>query len=236
MQDALLQELVDNGFSDDTQVTPELTEKLTYLNKFIKETQRRHNPSYQPGRTARIDCIVPGGYRIPKGRIVIPALHHIHTNPALWDNPARFDPDRWTPDFIKNMPRAQYIPFAMGGRMCIGYNFALQEVKIFLPKLLWRYKFEKEGTSAVEYDPMFQLIRPENLYVRAHKRVKWPPKTDVPMADGLPASVPQADAPVSDVPQADTHQTEVPVEEIPMAQEPVIAKIVPKPVAESVST
>jgi hypothetical protein len=32
--------------------------------------------------------------------------------------------------------------------------------------------------ASVEYDPMFQLIRPMNLYVRAHKRVKWPPKGD----------------------------------------------------------
>lgn len=196
IQDKLLQELVDVGFSDDTAMTPEFTSKLTYMDLFIKETQRRHNPSYQPGRTARIDCIIPGGYRVPAGRVVIPALHHIHTNPELWDNPMRFDPERWADGKLANIPKAQYIPFAMGGRMCIGYNFALQEVRVFLPKLVWRYRFVKEGTNAIDYDPMFQLIRPENLYVRAHRRAKWPAKSDgvAPVAEPAKPAVPDVPA------------------------------------------
>ena len=71
----------------------------------------------------------------------------------------------------------RYIPFATGQRMCIGFNFALQEVKVFLPKLVWRYHWEKKGESAVEYDPFFQLIRPVNLYARTTKRTQWPSKS-----------------------------------------------------------
>jgi cytochrome P450 len=177
IQDKLLQELVDNDFSEDMQITPEYTEKLTYMNYFIKECQRRHNPSYQPGRTARRDLILPGGYKVPKGKVVIAALHHIANNPKLWHDPTHFDPDRWGTDEVKDMPKGQYMPFGMGQRMCIGFNFALQEVKVFLPKLVWHYKWVKEGDSTVDYDPMFALIRPVNLYCRAMKRVKWPPKS-----------------------------------------------------------
>ena len=43
--------------------------------------------------------------------------------------------------------------------MCIGYNFALLEAKIFLCHLLYRYHFEKEGDGEVETDPFFQLMR-----------------------------------------------------------------------------
>lgn len=178
MQDRLLQELVDNDFDENTQITPELTSKLTFLDKYIKETQRRHNPSFQPARTALRDLILPGGYKIPAGAVVIPALHHIHNNPAVWDSPARFDPDRWDTDAVKQRHRAAYIPFATGPRSCIGFNFALQEVKVFLPKLVYRYRFEREDeTETIEYDPMFQLIRPNNLYVRAERRTEWPPKS-----------------------------------------------------------
>jgi cytochrome P450 len=46
--------------------------------------QRRHNPSYQPGRTAQRDLILPGGYKVKKGTVVIIALHHIHMNPKIW--------------------------------------------------------------------------------------------------------------------------------------------------------
>lgn len=177
MQDRLLQELIDNGFNEDTEITADFTEKLTFLDKYIKETQRRHNPSFQPGRTAKVDLVLPGGYKLPKGAVVIPALHHIHNNPDIWDNPNRFNPDRWDTEEVKNRHKAAYIPFATGPRMCIGFNFALQEIKVFLPKLVYRYKFSREGDGPIEYDPMFQLIRPNNLYVRAERRVKWPPKT-----------------------------------------------------------
>jgi cytochrome P450 len=93
MQERLLQELVDNGYDENTQMTAEFTEKLEFLDKYVKETQRRHNPSFQPGRTAKVDLILPGGYKLPKDSVIIPALHHIHNNPDLWDNPTRFSPD-----------------------------------------------------------------------------------------------------------------------------------------------
>ncbi|KAL6691459.1 cytochrome P450 [Trichoderma pleuroticola] len=178
MQERLLQELVDNDFTDETQITSEYTDRLVFQDKYIKEMQRKHNPSFQPGRTARTDLILPGGYKIPKDAVMIPALHHIHHNPEVWSNPEKFDPDRWDTDEVKNRPKGSYMPFAAGGRMCIGFNFALQEIKVFLPKLIYRYKFTREGDATVEYDPMFQLIRPNNLYVRAERRVKWPPKSD----------------------------------------------------------
>ncbi|KAK5628325.1 hypothetical protein RRF57_004040 [Xylaria bambusicola] len=178
MQARLLQELIDNGIDDNTQMDADLIGKLTFLDKYVKETQRRHNPSYQPARTAKVDMILPGGYKIPKDAIVIPAIHHIHNNTALWDNPARFDPDRWDTDKVKNRPNGSYIPFATGPRSCIGFNFALMEVKTFLPKLVYRYNFSLAKDGPIDYDPMFQLIRPTNLYVRAERRVKWPPRTN----------------------------------------------------------
>ncbi|PWY88641.1 cytochrome P450 [Aspergillus sclerotioniger CBS 115572] len=172
MQERLLQELIDNDITEDTELTADLTEKLLFQDKYIKEMQRRHNPSFQPGRTAKVDLVLPGGYKIPKDAVIIPALHHIHNNPNLWDNPTRFDPDRWDTPEVKARHKAAYIPFAMGPRMCIGFNFALQEIKVFLPKLIYRYHFSREGDGPIEYDPMFQLIRPNNLLAM---RPTWSP-------------------------------------------------------------
>ncbi|KAF5655145.1 cytochrome P450 monooxygenase oxidoreductase [Fusarium sp. NRRL 25303] len=162
-QERLLQELVDNDWDEDTHVTAETTNKLSFLDKFIKETQRLHNPSFQPGRTSKVDMILPGGYKLPKGAVVISALHHMHNNKDVWENPGRFDPDRWDTEQVKNRPPGSYIPFATGPRMCVGFNFALQEIKVFLPKLVYRYKFSLAQDGPVDYDPYFQLIRPNNL-------------------------------------------------------------------------
>lgn len=179
MQDRLLQELIDNDWDESTQVTSELIKKLTFLDKYVKETQRRHNPSFQPARTAKTDMILPGGYKMAKDSIVIVALRHLHTNPKYWTSPTRFDPDRWDTEEVKNRPAGAYQPFSSGARGCIGFNFALQEVKIFLTKLLYRYKFTlaKPG-EPIDYDPNQVLIMPINLYLRAEKRVRWPPKSD----------------------------------------------------------
>lgn len=176
-QDRLYQELVEyaivgpNGERNQTTWTPELAHSLPYMDKFVKETQRLHNASFQPGRTSKTDVVLPGGYRLPPDSVIVPALYAIHTNPKIWRDPFRFDPDRWDTDEVKNRHRCAYVPFATGPRGCIGFNFALLEVKILLGELLSRYEFVREGQEAIDYDPEFQLIRPLNFYVRAKRRV-----------------------------------------------------------------
>ncbi|KAJ6033728.1 hypothetical protein N7444_011499 [Penicillium canescens] len=175
MQERLLQELIDNNFDNQTEITADFTNRLVFQDKYIKEMQRRHNPFF-PTWADRKDRPYPSwGYRIPKDAVIIPAIHHIHNNPELWDNPYKFDPDRWDTSEVKNRHKASYVPFGAGPRMCIGFKFALQE--IILPKLIYNYKFVREGDGPIEYDPIFQLIHPNNLDVRAHKRVKCPPPT-----------------------------------------------------------
>lgn len=176
-QDRLYQELVEyaivgpNGERNQTTWTPELAHSLPYMDKFVKETQRLHNASFQPGRTSKTDVVLPGGYRLPPDSVIVPALYAIHTNPKIWRDPFRFDPDRWDTDEVKNRHRCAYVPFATGPRGCIGFNFALLEVKILVGELLSRYEFVREGQEAIDYDPEFQLIRPLNFYVRAKRRV-----------------------------------------------------------------
>ncbi|KAJ5912664.1 Cytochrome P450 [Penicillium tannophilum] len=172
-QDRLYEELCEKGIANSdkpVEWTPELAHGLPYLDCFVKETQRLHNASFQPGRTTKTEVILPGGYRLPPNSVIIPALYAIHTNPEVWRDPFRFDADRWAGEETKNMHRCAYIPFAPGPRGCIGFNFALLEVKILLSELVSRYEFFQEGLEAVEYDPEFQLIRPLNFYVRAKRR------------------------------------------------------------------
>lgn len=176
-QDRLYAELVEHGIvgpsgeRNQTTWTPDLAHSLPYLDKFVKETQRLHNASFQPGRTTKSDVVLPGGYRLPPDSVIIPALYAIHTNPKTWRDPFRFDPDRWDTEEVKGRHRCAYIPFATGPRGCIGFNFALLEVKILLAELVSRYEFVRDGLEAIDYDPEFQLIRPLNFYVRAKRRV-----------------------------------------------------------------
>ena len=65
---------------------------------------------YQPGRTALRDMILPGGYKLKKGSVLILALHHLHMNSHVWTSPDNFDPDRWDTESVKNRHKAAYVP------------------------------------------------------------------------------------------------------------------------------
>lgn len=75
-----------------------------------------------------------------------------------WENPERFDPDRW----------------AAGPQGCVGFNVAKLEAKLALAQLIYRYHFEDVSTEPMQYDPEFLVIRPLNCYVRARRRTSWP--------------------------------------------------------------
>ncbi|KAK2739804.1 hypothetical protein FQN55_009125 [Onygenales sp. PD_40] len=175
-QERLLQELVDHGADGEKVWTHDELHSMKFLDCFVKETQRMHSPSFQTARNAKKDVILPGGYLIPAGSVVIPCFPSIHKNPAHWENPARFDPNRWMDgDFAGTaMKRGLYTPFAAGGRGCVGFNLALMEVKMVLAELVYRYHFEDASTEAVVYDPEFLVVRPLNFYSSPVKRTEWP--------------------------------------------------------------
>ncbi|KJZ77791.1 hypothetical protein HIM_02968 [Hirsutella minnesotensis 3608] len=176
-QERLLQELIDNGAAVDKVWSYDEVSALPFLDCFVKETQRMHNPSFQTARNAKKDVIVPGGWRIPAGAIVIPTFPSIHKNKDHWDNPERFDPDRWAdPAANKTRHRMAFTPFAAGPRGCIGFNVAKLEVKLALANLVYRYHFEDASKEPMQYDPEFLVIRPTNCYARARKRTSWPKK------------------------------------------------------------
>ncbi|KAJ7362924.1 cytochrome P450 [Mycena albidolilacea] len=163
--------LIAAGLRKDKEITADELVKLEYLDWFIKETQRLYNPAFQPTRQAQKDVIMPGGFLVPKGSQVTVALHSLMVNPEYWKDPLTFDPERWGTEAVRRRHRHAYIPFAAGGRGCIGFNFALQEIKIVLARIVLNFQIENTTEGAVIYDPDFSLYRPLNFRMRLHKQV-----------------------------------------------------------------
>ena len=68
----------------------------------------------------------------------------LHRNPAFWDNPDVFDPSR----FLGEKPSMyKFLPFSVGNRNCIGFNFALTEIRVAVSQLLRRFKFLPEDVG-----------------------------------------------------------------------------------------
>jgi len=54
------------------------------------------------------------GYDLPKGTLVLPNLYQSHVDPAFWEDPFEFKPDRWLDEnnILKTNPA--YMPFCVG--------------------------------------------------------------------------------------------------------------------------
>ena len=75
----------------------------------------------------------------------------IHTNKKSWGEDAmKFIPERFMEENIKNVHPYAYIPFSNGPRICPGYKYAQQVLKVFLAKFLLKYRV----TSEMEYEKL----------------------------------------------------------------------------------
>jgi cytochrome P450 len=103
--------------------------------RVLHEALRLCPPGPAIGRLAVRDAVVDG-FRIPAGTNVVVGCYAIHRDPELWEEPERFDPDRFTPERSQGRSRWQYLPFGGGPRSCIGDHFAMLEATLGLATIV----------------------------------------------------------------------------------------------------
>jgi cytochrome P450 len=105
-----------------------------YLAAVIKETLRIRPVVPFVGRELREETEL-GGYELPAGTVVMPAIYLAHTRPDVYPHPYEFRPER----FLDDGPETYgWIPFGGGTRRCIGAAFAELEMRIVLSTILRR--------------------------------------------------------------------------------------------------
>ena len=122
--------------------TPTLADlaRLPLARAVLDETLRLYPPAWVVTRRATEDDEL-AGHRLPAGTLVIVSPWVRHRDPAVWDDPARFDPDRFLDaDPGAGRPTAAYLPFGIGPRLCIGRDFALLEATLLLARLTLRWR------------------------------------------------------------------------------------------------
>ncbi|XP_029163052.1 cytochrome P450 4C1-like [Nylanderia fulva] len=130
-QEKVHQEL-DEVFQDsETPATVKELSQLKYLERVIKETLRIF-PSVPFIFRKLTEDVKIGDYTLPKDTTVSIEILFTQTNPEVWPDPEKFDPDRFLPENVRNRNPYAYIPFSAGPRNCIGQRFALLEEKTIL--------------------------------------------------------------------------------------------------------
>ena len=130
--------------------------RLTYCEKVIKESLRLYPPAWGIGRQA-LDEFEIGGYRLPRGTNVFMVQWITHRDSRWFEQPERFDPDRWAEEFERCLPRFAYFPFGGGPRTCIGASFAMMEATLLLAVIAPRFKLALAPGHPVEIFPSITL-------------------------------------------------------------------------------
>jgi cytochrome P450 family 135 len=109
-----------------------------YLEAVVTETLRLRPVISLVARMLR-EPVELGGYKLPAGITVTPAIYLVHRRPDVYPNPERFEPER----FLEQPPGTYtWIPFGGGVRRCIGGSFAHFEMQVVLAELVKRRKLK----------------------------------------------------------------------------------------------
>jgi cytochrome P450 len=123
--------------------------KLVYTRQVIDETLRMFPVWILMRRALRAVAI--GDTNIPEGTEVTVSPHALHYDPRSFANPSRFDPDRWAPDRVKDVPRGAYVPFGAGNRKCVGNVFAQLEMTVTVATIASRWRLVPARPLKVAY-------------------------------------------------------------------------------------
>lgn len=148
VQDTLRKEISEALESNAKKPLYEVAQNIEYLDCVIKESQRLHPPAAQVNRECSEDYDL-NGIHIPAGTEVIIPLYALHHDPDAWEEPEKFDPERFRGPSKDARHAFQFIPFGAGPRNCIGMRFALLEIKVALVRILMKYKFVQSPETQV---------------------------------------------------------------------------------------
>jgi cytochrome P450 len=143
--------------------------QLPYTEMVIRETMRLYPPA--PGFAREpIEDVRIGGYVVPRGSLISVNTYALHRDPRFFDDPERFDPERFSAGWEERIPRYAFLPFGGGPRVCIGNGFAMMEARLILATVLQRCRLSIEPDQLVV--PMqLVTVRPKyGIRMRVQKR------------------------------------------------------------------
>ncbi|MFF2651350.1 cytochrome P450 [Streptomyces sp. NPDC058045] len=115
----------------------------TLLERVINEGMRLFPPSPTIPRQVAENVRI-GSSEIPGGAFVMLNVAAIHRDPAVWERPDEFLPER----FLNGVPgKGTFLPFGAGAHMCIGKGFAMTEMRMLLSGVLDKFEISQRESA-----------------------------------------------------------------------------------------
>ena len=169
-------EEIDSVIGDD-EFTHDHLEKLPYCAGIVRETLRLSaaapgfNIEPVPGTEGPI-LLGGGKYQVPAKQTLIIVLHGVNRDPAVFEEPEAFKPERMVGDAFERLPEGSKKWFGNGKRVCFGRDYAWMWNMTILVTLLKGMEIEMADPSyKLKQDGWFNL-RPVDFYIKVKPRVK----------------------------------------------------------------
>lgn len=153
----------------DSEPTLEHLQSLEYTRMVGMEALRITPPGWWIPRTSVEEDEI-GGYKIPAETPIICLNLATHHHPDIWDNPEKFDPERFSPENVANRHRFAWTPFGAGQRQCIGKEMALMEMTLILARMMQKYDFHSQPGHQVKTQITTTLKPSNGLYMMIKRR------------------------------------------------------------------
>ena len=142
---------------------------LKYLGQVLQEGLRKHPVVEGPASILEKELTI-GGYKIPKGNMVMSGNYLFSHNPDIWKNPDIFDPERFSaPENIPNFSTL-YFPFSVGPRNCIGQTVAKFETKVILARVLRKFQFQLLPGQTAKMEERVTIAPKDGVMCQVTKR------------------------------------------------------------------
>ncbi len=136
----------------------EETRSLDAVTRAFSEAMRLYPPAYMVNRTPLRDTPWQD-FVLPEGSVILVSIWGVQRSPEYWEDPLRFDPDRFIPENAQRRHRFAYVPFIGGPRVCIGKNLAMLEGPMILGAILKNFRL----THRADHEPQFATGSTLNL-------------------------------------------------------------------------
>ncbi|WP_371662492.1 cytochrome P450 [Streptomyces sp. NBC_00280] len=141
---------------------------LAHTNNVIVETMRLQPPVWILTRRAVAETEL-GGYRIPAGADLVYSPYAIQRDPRSYERNTEFDPDRWLPERVKDLPKYAMTPFGVGNRKCPSDHFSMAMLTILTAEVARKWRFERVPGSR-DAVRVGITLHPDRMLLRAVPR------------------------------------------------------------------
>ncbi|PHH66479.1 hypothetical protein CDD81_6954 [Ophiocordyceps australis] len=170
-----------DGLLGDGELKLEHLEQLKYVEAVVRETLRlscaaagfniEPRPRDKAGDTSPV-MLAGGKYQVPHNQPMIIVMYGVNRDPAVFDEPEAFRPERFMGAEFERLPPGAKKWFGNGKRRCIGEHWAWQCSMVVLVLMLREMDFEMKDAAYSMFQDGWFAIRPVGFDLKVQARAR----------------------------------------------------------------